>query len=73
MKQDFGLRKKSMMEELSSSGEIFRLKFFKAVVIVLVAAFVVIAFKSEVPVVANFLGRAVKSVGIVNQISAFFS
>lgn len=73
MKRDFSLRKKSMMEELSSSEEIFRLKFFKTLVILLAAAFIVIAFKSEVPVVTNFLGRAVKSVGIINYISAFFN
>lgn len=73
MKDDFSLQRKSVTEELSDRKDIFRLNFLKAVVILLVTAFVVIAFKSEMPVVTNFLGRAVKSVGIVNDISAFFS
>jgi hypothetical protein len=73
MKHDFGLRKRSAIEELSSRADIFRLNFLKTVVILLVTAFIAIAFKSEMPVVANFLGQAVKSVGIINYISAFFS
>ena len=73
MKHDFSLGRKSVTEELSDRKDIFRLNFLKTVVILLVTVFVVIAFKSEMPIVTNFLGRAVKSVGIVSDISAFFS
>lgn len=73
MKNDFSLQRKSVTEELRDRKDIFRLNFLKTVVILLVTAFVVIAFKSEMPVVTNFLGRAVKSVGIASEISAFFS
>jgi hypothetical protein len=62
MKKDFGLQKRSLIEGLTEREENFRLKFLKAVVIILVAAFIVIAFKSELPRLTNFIGSVTGSI-----------